>query len=100
MSDVGHERYLEMSARIAGVEFLVKRLIWILIVPEGGDEKDAIAETVAFREESKEALQHAAFPSLGPASSDHVAAMAAESVDRVLGELIEEMEAEYGIRKE
>lgn len=95
-----HERYLEISARIASVEYLVKRALWNVIAPQCEENIDAIEEIAAFREQGNEALRSATFPSLSPAVSDHVAAMAAQHVDRVLSELIEEMAAVYGIRKD
>ena len=95
MTDVAHQRYLELSARIAGIEYLLKQVLWrqaeAFATAHNVDANHAID---AARQDAASSLQHAAFPGLDPSASDHVAAMAAEHVDRVLGELIEEMESE------
>ena len=92
MVDATHQRYLELSARIAGIEYLLKQLLW-----RDADrfaERTSVPATAAIDEVRRDAassLQRATFPSMQPASSDHVAAMVAENVERVLAELIEEM---------
>lgn len=95
MTDIEHKRYLDLSARIAGVEYLIKQLL--LMQAEEFARTHSVHATdalSALRQDAASSLQRAAFPSLDPAASDHVAGMAAEHVDRVLAELIEEMEAE------
>ena len=95
-----NERYLELSARIAGIEYLLKQTLWIVAAQDDPPDEDAVAQVAELRAEVSASLQHGAFPSLAPATSDHVAAMAAEHADRVLKELIDEMETEYGTRKD
>jgi hypothetical protein len=99
-TDVAHERYLELSARITAFEYLVKQLLWMQaenhVREHGGDATEPIS---ALRQDAAASLQRATFPSLDPASSDHVSALTTEHVDRVLGELIEEIQEASGTQR-
>ena len=88
------EKYLELSARIVAVEYLVKRTIWTLASTQIADKTGQIDAVDVLRQDAISSLRRATFPSLDPAASDHVAALAEESLDRILTELLAEMEAE------
>jgi len=89
-----------METRIAAVEYLVKQLLWMQaedhVREHGGDAAEPIS---ALRQDAAASLQRATFPSLDPASSDHVSALTTEHVDRVLAELIEEIQKASGIQR-
>jgi len=98
-----HERTeaeIDLLARLAALEHLVKHLLWniaVLVVDQdGGDEDDAAKEVRGFAGNVRDELSRAALPGLDPALSDHVAAQTEAHVERVLQELLREMARERG----
>ena len=91
---------METEARIIALEYLVKYLLWNLVVmrveQDGGDDQETLKEISAFSRDIREELGQATFPGLDPVHSDHVAAVVRDHVQRVVRELAEEMAKELG----
>ena len=87
---------MDTEARLIALEYLVKHLLWNLVVlrvdQENGDDHEALNEVKAFSLDIVKELNGATFPNLDPARSDHVAALVRDHVQRVVRELAEEME--------
>jgi hypothetical protein len=90
------ETELQLEARVIALEYLLKHCFWRLIVQQinadDGDDGDAVNEAKLFRMLCRESLKKAAFAGVDPALSDHVTALVSEHAERVLGELVQEME--------
>jgi hypothetical protein len=90
------ETELQLEARVIALEYLLKHCFWNLIVQQinadDGDGGDAVNEAKLFRKLCRESLKKAAFAGVDPALSDHVTALVSEHAERVLGELVQEME--------
>jgi hypothetical protein len=90
------EATLDLFGRIIALEHLVKHAIWSLTVQrvdeQGGDNKDAIREAQRFRENVTRQLRTSSPPVIDPVRSDYMAAIVRDHADRVLTELVHEME--------
>ena len=99
MSD-NTSRPTDTEARIVALEYLVKHLLWNLVVlrvdQDSGDNQDALEEINAFLRDTVGELQGATFPGLDPAGSDHMAALVRDPVQRVVRDLAEEIAKELG----
>jgi hypothetical protein len=90
------QRVYNLEARIASLECLLKRTLWNLIVVRAdvdGDGSDPVTEAKDLTADMAAALENATFPSVDPALSDYLAAVARDHVVRVLREMVAEMEA-------
>lgn len=94
------ERELELEARIVALEYLLKHCLWVLTVQrvdqDDGDDEDAVKEAKLFRKACRQSLKRASFSGADPTLSDHVVALVSDHVERVLGELVQEMELRLG----
>jgi hypothetical protein len=90
------ETELQLEARVIALEYLLKHCLWNLIIQQTnadeGDDVAAVNEARLFRKLCRESLKRAAFAGVDPTLSDHVTALVSEHVERVLGELVQEME--------
>jgi proline dehydrogenase len=94
------ENELNLLGRIIALEHLVKHafLNWIIdkVDRDDGDNEDAIEEAKNFKQSVTQSLAAASFEHLDPALSDHIAAIVRECGERVLQELVQEMEEQLG----
>jgi hypothetical protein len=97
---VESEDEVEMLARIIALEHLVKHVLWNLIIQrvdqDGGDDQDALDEARRLKTDVTGTLTQSSFPGVDPSMSDHVVALVHDHAERVLRELIEEMEERLG----
>jgi len=99
---------LELEARVVALEYLLKHCLWNIVVqrideetrddPEVESDDLAIREARLFRKNCIAELKNATFQGAHPAMSDHLSALVHDHVERVVGELVQEMEAELGGR--
>jgi hypothetical protein len=99
------ERELELEARVVALEYLLKQCFWQIILARAGQEIGsdgddagdlAVRETKLFRKMVVNELRKASFSDADSALSDHLAAVVQGHVERVLGELVQEMEDKLG----
>ena len=94
------EATLDLFGRVMALEHLIKCAIWSLTVQrvdqEGGDNNDAIHEARLFRDNVTQQLRTSSSPVIDPGWSNHIAAIIRDHADRVLTELVHEMELRLG----
>lgn len=91
---MNREEELKLAARVMALEYIVKHLLWNQAV-FAADARDAndqavAAELALFAENCGSDLERSTVSNADPATSDHVAALVSESVQRIVDELLSE----------